>query len=125
MRISYSETEKFKRDFKKLLKKFLSLKNDLEVVKRNAIEIFHIYNIDNNSVCKIQDAGNFAELFFYKIKKFACRNLKGHGAKSGIRVVYAFFPKKQQVIFLEMYFKANQENETRQRIIDYKIAELL
>ena len=117
--MNYSETEEFARDFKKLSKKFLSLKEDLEVVKKNVIKILHIQKIDNRSAFEIKGVGNTEQLQFYKIKKFACRSLKGRGVKSGIRVIYAYFPSQQKIVFIEIYFKANQQNETRERIENF------
>ena len=117
--MNYDETEEFARDFKKLLKIFSSLRDDLEVVKKSAIELFHIHKTDNRSVFEIQGVGNTEELQFYKIKKFACKSLKGRGRKSGIRVIYAFFTKRNLVVFLQIYFKANTENENRNRIEDF------
>jgi mRNA-degrading endonuclease RelE of RelBE toxin-antitoxin system len=52
----------------------------------------------------------------YKVRKFACKALKGKGAMSGIRVIYAYFPDLDKVEFVEMYFKADQENEDRARV---------
>ncbi len=117
--MKYEETEEFLHDFKKLLKKFPSLNDDLEVNKKYRIELFHIKNIDSKSIFKIQGAGNTTELQFFKVKKFQCKSLKGRGAKSGIRVVYAYFPVEQKIMFLEIYFKAKQENENKQRIINF------
>ena len=117
--MNYDETEEFRRDFKKLLKKFPSLAEDLEANKQYRIELFHCKEIDSRSIFEIQGVGNTAELKFFKVKKFQCKNLKGRGAKSGIRVIYAYFPTEQRIVFLEVYFKANQENENRQRIIDF------
>jgi len=117
--MNYNETEEFKRDFKKLQKKFSSLAEDLETNKQYRIELFHCRKIDSRSIFEIQGVGNTAELKFFKVKKFQCKDLKGRGAKSGIRVVYAYFPIQQRIVFLEIYFKANQENENRQRIIDF------
>ena len=117
--MNYDETEEFKRDFKKLLKKFSSLVEDLEVNKQYRIELFHCKEIDSRSIFEIQGVGNTAELKFFKVKKFQCKSLKGRGAKSGIRVIYAYFPVEQKIIFIEIYFKANQENENKQRIIDF------
>jgi len=119
MKMNYEKTEEFIRDFKKLLKRFLSLKEDLEINKRYRIELFHLQGIDSKSVFKIQRAGNSEELQFFKVKKFQCKSLKGRGAKSGIRVIYAFLPLEQKIVFIEIYFKANQENETRKRISDF------
>lgn len=119
MMMNYDETKEFTRDLNRLLKKFTTLVEDLEVVKKNAIELFHVHKIDNRSVIEIQGVGNTEELQFYKIKKFACKSLKGRGVKSGIRVVYAYFPKKKEVVLLEIYFKKGQENEDRNRIKVY------
>ena len=120
--MNYDETEEFARDFKKLLKKFSSLAKDLEVNKQYRIELFHCKEIDSRSIFEIQGVGNTDELKFYKIKKFQCKSLKGRGAKSGIRVIYAYFPAKQKIVFLEIYFKAKQENKNRQRIANFKQA---
>ena len=117
--MNYDETKKFTRDFKKLLKKFPSLQDDLKITKKYRIELFHCEKIDSRSIFQIEGVGNYDELRFYKIKKFQCKSLKGRGAKSGIRVIYAFFPVQQKVVFLEMYFKAKQEKEDRRRVADF------
>ena len=117
--INYDKTEEFARDFKKLLKKFSSLAEDLEVNKQYRIELFHCQKIDSGSIFEIQGASNSSDLKFFKVKKFQCKSLKGRGAKSGIRLIYAYFSDKQKIVFIEIYFKANQENENRQRIIDF------
>lgn len=117
--MNYDETEEFTRDFKKLLKKFPSLAEDLKVNKQYRIELSHSKEINSGSIFEIQGAGNTDELKFFKVKKFQCKSLKGRGAKSGIRVIYAYLPNDQKIVFLEIYFKTDQENETRQRIIDF------
>lgn len=118
MKITYEETEEFARDIKKLLKKFRSLREDLEVVKRNAIELFHVHGLDNRSVFRIPGLGS-GGILPYKIKKFACKALKGKGNQSGMRVIYAYLVQVQKVVFLEMYYKADQANENRQRVTDF------
>ena len=119
MMISYDQTTEFSRDLKKLSKKFPSLKTDLETVKKNAIELSHIRKLDNKSVFEISGVGNTSELQFYKVKKFACKSLKGRGVRSGIRLIYALFPLENKVVFLEIYFKAKQKNEKTQRIMSF------
>ncbi len=117
--MNYEETNEFARDFKKLLKKFKSIADDLETAKKNAIELFHVREIDNKGIFEIQSVGNTNELKFFKIKKFACKSLPGRGVKSGIRIVYAYFPNEYKIVFLEIYFKAKQENEDRARISNF------
>jgi len=119
MRINYDETKEFVRDFKKLLKRFPSLVEDLEVNKKYRIELFHCEEIDSRSIFEIQGVGNTSELKFFKVKKFQCKSLKGRGAKSGVRVIYAYFPVEQKIVFLEIYFKADQENEKKDRISSF------
>lgn len=117
--MNYSETSEFKHDFKKLLKKFPSLAEDLAVVKQYDIELFHCHKIDKHGIFKIENAGNNENVQFFKIKKFACKSLKGRGAQSGIRVIYAFHPADLKVEFIEIYFKGKKENEDRERIKEY------
>lgn len=113
--IEYSETEKFQKDFKKLFKRYRSLKEDLAVVKSNAIELFHLNHVNNNSVFLIPGFCS-EEIQICKVKKFACKTLKGRGANSGLRLIYAYMGKIKKVEFIEIYFKADQENEDKERI---------
>ncbi len=59
------------------------------------------------------------ELKICKVKKFACKALKGKGVKSGIRIIYAYFVPTKTVDFIEMYFKGESENEDKERIKEY------
>lgn len=117
-KINYGKTPEFQKDFKRLLKKFKSLENDLELVKIAAIELFHIQKINNLSVFPIQGFCT-DEIQICKIKKFACKALKGRGSKSGIRIIYAFYCQNYKVDFIEIYFKSEKENEDRERIKEY------
>ena len=117
-KIDYSQTDSFKRDLKRLLKKFETLESDLEVAKRDAIELFHLSKVNNFAVFPIPGFCSEA-VAVCKIKKFACKALKGRGARSGIRVIYAFHTEKMKVDFIEIYFKADQANEDKERIKAY------
>lgn len=118
MKIKYNETASFKKDFKKLNKKFKTLITDMNIAKKYAIELFHLNKIDNHSIVSVP--GYNHEFFqIYKLRKFACKALKGKGARSGIRVIYAYNINTNTVIFIEMYFKANQENEDKKRIKNF------
>jgi len=118
MKIKYDETPSFIKDFKKLNKKFKTLTEDMNVAKKSAIELFHLNNIDNHSIVSVP---RYNHEFFqiYKLRKFACKALKGKGARSGIRVIYAYNINTNTVTFIEMYFKANQENEDKKRIKNF------
>jgi len=117
-KINYSRTSEFQNDFKRLLKKFKSLEDDLELVKIATINLFHIQKINNLSIFPIQSFCT-EKIQVCKIKKFACKALKGRGSKSGIRVIYAFHYENCKVDFIEIYFKGEKENEDRERIRKY------
>ena len=117
-KINYKSTEEFQRDLKTLLKKFPSLHEDLEIAKTFSIELFHLQNINKQAIFLIP---NFCteELKICKLKKFACKALKGRGVKSGIRITYAFYVKNKSVDFIEIYFKGEKEMEDKERIKEY------
>jgi len=114
----YEEIRRFSRDLKKLKKKFPSLPEDLEINKQYRISLFHENQGDRKSIVEIRGVGNTSELRFFKVRRFQCKSLKGRGSRSGIRVIYAYLPKESRIIFIEIYFKSDQENERRERVID-------
>ena len=103
-KIKFERHDRFEKQIKKLIRKYRSLEEDLEIVKKYAIEAFHIENKDNEAV-ELVPKFDRKTVQIYKIRKFACKALKGKGVRSGIRVIYAFYPEKFEVEFLEIYFK--------------------
>ncbi len=116
--IIYKQTREFERDFKSLLKKFPSLAEDIEIAKSFTIELFHLQKLNKQAIFPIP---NFCteELKICKLKKFACKALKGRGVKSGIRVIYAYYVLTNSVDFIEIYFKGEKEMENKERIKAY------
>jgi len=108
----------FDKDLKGLSKKFHTIEKDLAVFVEKQLQLFHKQNIDNKGIFPISGLGvSYPKI--YKAKKFACRALKGRGAASGIRVIYAHFDKEDRIEFVEIYYKGDKENEDRERIIRY------
>ncbi len=108
----------FEKDFKKLVKKFRTLDDDLNAFISNQLKLTHKKNIDNKGVVIISDLGiEYPKI--YKARKFACKSLKGKGAASGIRVIYAYYEQDDVIEFVEIYYKGNKENEDRERILRY------
>lgn len=126
-KISYGATPEFQKDFKRLLGKFRSLEDDLALVKITAIEFYHIGILNSQDVLEKKDIRAIfpipgfrtEKIQVCKIKKFACKALKGRGSQSGIRIIYAFHCNTLKIDFIEIYFKGEKENEDRDRIKDY------
>ena len=106
----------FEKDFKKLAKKFRTLEEDLNAFIANQLKLTHKKYIDNKGVVKISDLG-VEHPKIYKARKFACKTLKGKGAASGIRVIYAYYEQDDIIEFIEIYYKGNKDNEDRKRIM--------
>lgn len=105
----------FEKEKKKLLKRFRTLDEDLNIFINVQLKLFHKLGIDNNAIEHLSDLG-INEPKIYKVKKFACKSLKGKGVQSGIRIIYSFFEKADRIEFEEIYYKGDKENEDRDRI---------
>ena len=109
--------QEFNKDLKKL-KRFRTLKDDLDIFAEKQLQLFHKLGIDNQGIVQISNLGiEYPKI--YKARKFACRALKGKGSASGIRVIYAYFEKEDCVGFIEIYYKGDKENEDRERILKH------
>ena len=105
----------FHRDFKYLRKRFCTLTEDLAVFIETELNLFHKLKIDNRGIELISNLGiEYPKI--YKVKKFACKSLKGKGVQSGIRIIYAYYPDKDTIEFIEIYYKGDKEIEDRDRI---------
>ncbi len=105
----------FEKEKKKLLKRFRTLDEDLRTFIDIQLKLFHKLGIDNSAVEQISDL-DIDEPKVYKVKKFACKALKGKGVQSGIRIIYSFFKNVDKIEFIEIYYKGDKENEDRERI---------
>lgn len=110
--MTFDELVEFKKDLKSLLKKYRTLNEDLAVVKR-VLEVIpderppFSYRIDNLGI----------ESCIIKVKKIACKALKGRGVNSGLRLIYALNLDAHKITFIELYHKNEKEIEDRQRIL--------
>lgn len=111
-RIEFDELPEFGRDKKYLSKRFRSLSDDLSVMMK----------VLNDEPCELppfsfQIEGLGIETCIIKVKKIACKSLKGRGVNSGLRLIYAYFPERKRITFIELYYKGDKENEDRTRIL--------
>ncbi len=128
--MNFEELKEFGKDKKKLSKKYRSIPEDLATVKQ-VLEILpderppFSYRINNLGI----------ETCVIKVKKIACKSLKGKGVNSGLRLVYAYFnspldkycdsrseaiySKQEKIVFIELYHKSDKDIEDRERILRY------
>lgn len=97
--MEFTSVPEFDSEFDRLLKKYRSLKEDLKVLKIILLKYPRGYE---PIIFRISGLGIETEI--YKVKNFRCRALN-RGSRSGIRVVYAYFEAKQQIEFVEIYYK--------------------
>lgn len=102
----------FKVDVKSLLKKYRTLEDDLAVVKK-VLQVLP----DERPPFSFQIDNLGLQTCIIKVRKIACKALKGRGINSGLRLVYAYFSESQKIIFIELYHKNDKENVDRARII--------
>ncbi|NQT65328.1 MAG: hypothetical protein HQ554_04025 [FCB group bacterium] len=113
MQIDFSAD--FNKDLKKLKRKFRTLDSDLQNFIEVQIKLFHELKQDNLGTVEISGLGiEYPKI--YKARKFACRSLKGSGSRSGIRIIYAYYPDLDKIEFIEIYYKGAKEKEDRDRI---------
>jgi mRNA-degrading endonuclease RelE of RelBE toxin-antitoxin system len=111
--VNFDELPEFHKDLKTLLKKYRSLEEDLETVRKviaispNERPPFS-FRLDNLGIMSC----------IIKVKKVACKSLKGRGVNSGLRLIYAYSAEEQKIVFIELYHKNDKELENRERIIE-------
>jgi len=110
--MEFDRLPEFEKDLKRLLKKYRSLNEDLEEVKtilrkKPDERPPFSFRIDNLGLTTC----------FLKVKKIACKSLKGKGVNSGFRLIYAYFREEQIITLVELYHKSDKENEERERIL--------
>ena len=110
MKLTYQS--EFEKDLKMLLKRYISLNEDLIKIK-SIIEVypnarppfsFLIYNKSNT-------------VSIIKIKKIACLSLRGKGVNTGLRIIYMYNHQLNSIEFIELYHKNEQSTEDQNRFI--------
>lgn len=107
----FEQLSEFEKDLKTLLKRYRTLSEDLNVLRK-------VLQAEPNErppfSYRVEGLG--LTTCVIKIKKIACRSLKGRGANSGLRLLYAHFENEGRIVFIELYHKADKESEDRARI---------
>jgi hypothetical protein len=101
-----------KKDLKLLLKKYRTLHDDLYIVKKVLL-----ISPDERPPFSFRIDQLGIKTCVIKVRKIACKSLKGKGVNSGLRLVYAYFPDEQKITFVELYHKNDKDSENRNRIL--------
>lgn len=109
----FRELDEFKKDTKKLLKKYRTITEDIEVVKK-------VLNVSPSErpPFSFRIDGLGIETCIIKIKKIASKSFKGKGVNSGFRIIYAHYEEEEKIIMIEIYHKSNKEIEDKERILN-------
>lgn len=100
------ETDEFKKDFKKLLKKYRTLEKDFEIAQKAIIAEPTGDGSRHWTILK-RDGDK------YILKtRMMCRAVRG----SSFRLVYFYYGEAVKVLFIEIYFKGIKETEDKKRI---------
>ena len=121
--MKFSHLDEFNKEFKQLLKKYRTLQEDFDLFKERVLT----YRENGTGkflfwrppgIVRISNLGIETEV--YKVKHFSCRALKGRGSRSGIRIIYAYFPDNTKVEFVQIYFKERDDTDCdKERIRRY------
>ena len=112
--MTFDEIIEFRKDLKKLIKRYRSIPEDLEVVKK-ILEI----EPDSNPPFSFRIEGLKIKTCVIKVRKISCRSLKTKGVNSGLRLIYAYFKEEARIVLIELYHKGDKPLEDRDRILKY------
>jgi hypothetical protein len=107
----FEELEEYRKDMKQLLKKYRTVSDDIETVKRVLI-----VEPDERPPFSFRISDLGITTCVIKVKKIACRALKGRGVNSGLRLIYAYFEEEERIVMIELYHKNDKANENKGRI---------
>jgi mRNA-degrading endonuclease RelE of RelBE toxin-antitoxin system len=115
--INYSSIPEFEKDFKKLEKRYRTLSEDFENMKKNLLEVHYLKgaSLPPNTIVDIE--GLCGETYkSKKVRKFACKALKNFGNRSGIRIIFVLEPDNLKITFIEIYHKNDKSVEDKERL---------
>lgn len=110
--MNFDELSEFRKDIKRLTKKYRSLNDDLNVIKKVLV-----VNPNERPPFSFRITGLGVKTCTIKVRKIACKSLKGRGVNSGLRLIYAYFENESRIVFIEIFHKNEKINEDRERII--------
>ena len=105
---SFDLLPEFGKEFKRLLKKYRTLDDDLRKFKM--VLVNYPTGVGKNFTI----IHSTEDLKIVKAR-MACRALR----ERSLRIIYSYFEEDRRIEFIEIYFKGDKENEDRKRIKEY------
>ncbi len=105
---TFSELPEFRKELKRLSKKYPSLKNDIDDIKP-------VLLVSPTGIGKNFTIINTAEEIKIVKVRIQCESLHSRA----IRLIYAYHNDKIEFVYIELYFKGNKESEDKERIKMY------
>lgn len=112
--MQFETLPEYDKDLKRLLKKFRTLEEDIEILKK----VLAVQPKESPPL-SFRLTGYKEEYFVVKVKKITCRALKGRGANSGLRLIYEYKESEGKIVLVEIYFKGADESENKERLQSY------
>jgi hypothetical protein len=106
--MNFSETPEFSNDLKCLSKKYRSLPEDILEFKK---VVAAVPCGSSKHFAVLHHQGNVRVI---KARLF-CKYLRG----TSLRVVYAYDKHAEQIVFIELFYKGDQERESHERIGEF------
>jgi len=110
----FEKLDEYKNDIKRLTKKYRTLDEDMEVVKK----VLRIYP-DERPPFSFRMDNLGLKTCVIKVKKIASKSFKGKGVNSEFRLIYAPFEDEEKIVLVELYHKSIKELEDRKRIFEH------
>jgi len=110
--MKFEELNEYRRDLKKLTRRFRTLPDDIEVLKKVLKA-----EPDERPPVSYRIKGLGLKSTIIKVKRIACRSLKNRGANTGLRLIYCYDKTDEEITLIEIYFKGDKETEDRERVM--------
>ncbi|MEO8211236.1 MAG: hypothetical protein ABI840_11815 [bacterium] len=107
----FEELDEFKKDFKRLLKKYKTLNEDFEIIKK-VLEAAP----EERPPVSYRISGLGIQSNIIKMKRIASKSMKGKGSNTGLRLIYAYEKSLERIVIIEFYHKNEKESEDSERI---------
>ncbi len=109
----------FEKEFKKLNKKYLSLKENFDDFCET-LELDPIWeSLLSSHIVQISWLGEEVKGDFYKVRRFVCKSISWNSSNSWIRIVYKHSKESIEfceIEFIEIYHKNQKSNHSIERL---------